>query len=524
MKTIDFESTVTLKDQIRDILREEISRGRYKPNDRLLPERDLAKIFGVNRHTVRKAILELVEEGLVSRRVSKGTFALSPAREEIGKDGITVTSSHVRNVPHRGELHEQMLGGVDERYLARHFNPADSSKAHVAVSMWQTFDEEVESYRVLPKLVKKRFPDTNLDITFYPGGAHYIEPVVSQLAKKVGPDLIMLEANNFPLFYEEGRLLNLNTFIEKDNYWPFVEGLFPKIRERFTVDGNLYVLPRDIAPVACLFYNQDLFDEANLSYPDEGWDWSKFLQAARKLTKRRRGKVIRYGFTGVTWLSFIFGNGGQIVDDVNCPKKCTFDNPDTIEGIRFYHDLINLYRVTPSPRELEILGDRNKMFIEGKAAMYLHSAFLGPLFQEKIKNFKWSFTLFPKSSESKSQRFYSGGSGFGINKDTRYPEDAWKVLKILTGMEAQMMFARKRLLQPSHMKTAERYWGKNSRKLPERIFNSISHQITFFPRSIKSALILNIISNQINLYFRNEQVLDETIKRIVHGVDDILQS
>ena len=60
-----------------DLLRREIQ-DLYKAGDALPPEGELAIRFNVNRHTLRRAIDELVNEGLVIRRHGSGVFVLSP--------------------------------------------------------------------------------------------------------------------------------------------------------------------------------------------------------------------------------------------------------------------------------------------------------------------------------------------------------------------------------------------------------------------------------------------------------------
>lgn len=59
---------------IRDTLSEEIGRGRYGPGDRLPTEAQLAGRFGVNRHTVRRALAALAGDGLVHARRGAGAF------------------------------------------------------------------------------------------------------------------------------------------------------------------------------------------------------------------------------------------------------------------------------------------------------------------------------------------------------------------------------------------------------------------------------------------------------------------
>jgi GntR family transcriptional repressor for pyruvate dehydrogenase complex len=50
--------------------------GRFRPGDRLPPERALAAEFGVSRPTVRQAVGVLAAHGLVEARVGSGTFVV----------------------------------------------------------------------------------------------------------------------------------------------------------------------------------------------------------------------------------------------------------------------------------------------------------------------------------------------------------------------------------------------------------------------------------------------------------------
>ena len=65
---------VALWRQIEERLREEIDAGALKPGERLPTEQMLARRFGVNRHTVRRALGALVGDGLVRVEQGRGAF------------------------------------------------------------------------------------------------------------------------------------------------------------------------------------------------------------------------------------------------------------------------------------------------------------------------------------------------------------------------------------------------------------------------------------------------------------------
>ncbi|MBT8154013.1 phosphonate metabolism transcriptional regulator PhnF [Epibacterium ulvae] len=67
-------------------LTEEIAQGRYETGSKLPPETQLAARFGVNRHTVRRALAEMAEKGLVHARRGSGVFvAAAPTDYPLGK-------------------------------------------------------------------------------------------------------------------------------------------------------------------------------------------------------------------------------------------------------------------------------------------------------------------------------------------------------------------------------------------------------------------------------------------------------
>ena len=60
--------------QIREDIREKINGNEYPPNSMIPSEAELCEIYGVSRVTVRRAVLSLVQEGILTRGKGKGTF------------------------------------------------------------------------------------------------------------------------------------------------------------------------------------------------------------------------------------------------------------------------------------------------------------------------------------------------------------------------------------------------------------------------------------------------------------------
>jgi GntR family transcriptional regulator len=74
---INPESALPLYTQVKEALMRQIRNGTYKSHQVLPAERELVDTFGVSRITVRRALSDLVNEGLLYRKVGKGTFVAS---------------------------------------------------------------------------------------------------------------------------------------------------------------------------------------------------------------------------------------------------------------------------------------------------------------------------------------------------------------------------------------------------------------------------------------------------------------
>lgn len=79
---INRQSRLPLYQQIYEILRGELQRGRWVAGDMFPTEMELIKEFHVSRVTVRQVMDRLVSEGLINRQRGRGTFVTEPTLEE----------------------------------------------------------------------------------------------------------------------------------------------------------------------------------------------------------------------------------------------------------------------------------------------------------------------------------------------------------------------------------------------------------------------------------------------------------
>lgn len=71
---LDKKSALPLYVQLEHLLKRDITTGKYKKGDKIPSETQLAKKYNITRNTVRRAISNLANEGLLNQVQGKGTF------------------------------------------------------------------------------------------------------------------------------------------------------------------------------------------------------------------------------------------------------------------------------------------------------------------------------------------------------------------------------------------------------------------------------------------------------------------
>ncbi len=90
------ENSKPLYVQLAEVFRRRIEGGELKPQDRLLPELEIANEFAVSRGTVRQALDQLVRDGLLERTQGKGTYVRN-ARTERATEVIGFVVPYLRD-------------------------------------------------------------------------------------------------------------------------------------------------------------------------------------------------------------------------------------------------------------------------------------------------------------------------------------------------------------------------------------------------------------------------------------------
>lgn len=399
----------------------------------------------------------------------------------------------------------------------------EGSAADGKVILVNFIRETPDRYRLFMQLdreFEERNPDITIDNINIPNADYFIK-LLSMTAAGKPPDMVLFDSTNLPLYVKRGLVLDLRPYIERD---PDVSlnDYFPEAIARCSYQGGVYGLPTDTA-VALPFYNLDLFDQAGIPYPSDDWTWEDYLRIAKTLTRDLDGdgKIDIWGSGGIFWIQYIYCAGGTLVDDPLDPQRCTVDSPETMEAIQWLADLSLVHRVAPTTAQLAS-EDYDDLFMSGKVAMNVTGHWLVPRYRE-IKSFRWDVAAVPTGKGGKAVLNF--GSCYSIPAGTKYPEEAWRLLKYYSSEEVGRRLAEFGYFTPANKKvalSAEFLDNPLPPKSEQKFLDAMDYAHPF-PFSSKTAQIIDRIGSDLDVVFNGEKKAVEVCPQIARKITRILQ-
>jgi GntR family transcriptional regulator len=80
--TLDQNSPTPLHTQFEVLIKEKVQSGQWKPGEQIPSERELMRLAGISRATVRQTLSSLVNQGILQKNQGRGTFVTQPRYEQ----------------------------------------------------------------------------------------------------------------------------------------------------------------------------------------------------------------------------------------------------------------------------------------------------------------------------------------------------------------------------------------------------------------------------------------------------------
>ncbi|HYN37122.1 MAG TPA: sugar ABC transporter substrate-binding protein [Actinomycetota bacterium] len=293
--------------------------------------------------------------------------------------------------------------------------------------------EEIVVYESLVESFQNANPDADVKLVPLADKDDHLAKLTTSFTAGNPPDVFLLNFREYSQFAETGAIDEIEPRLEElgisvDDYYD------PPI-DAFTYNGALQCMPQNISSLA-VYYNKQLFKEAGLDAPQEGWSWEDFRQTAIALTS---GDVRGVGIepTIIRLAPFVWSNGGEIVDDPEQPTRFTLDDPAAREALEFFVQLAREDQVIPTEEEITAAEDLESMFAAGKLGMLLTSRRDTPEFRE-VTELKWDVAALPVAEE---QANILHSDAYCVATGSAEPDVAFAFVKYATGEQGQTITA-----------------------------------------------------------------------------------
>lgn len=318
---------------------------------------------------------------------------------------------------------------------------SQAGKVKIRATVWVNADE-LDANGKMVKTYQESHPNVDVEwINITGGGPYGRDKLQTMIAGGDAPDMMMLNTGQFEGLAARNALLSLDSLVQEEKadfsiFWPSaIDGC--------KYHGKLYGLPRDLSDVV-LYYNKDLFDKAQVSYPTDSWTWDDFLTAAKKLTlsKSGGGNADQWGFGLINvvwqWAGFVWGNGGEVLSPDR--KQSQLGDSKTLEALKFFYDLAITNKVSPPPGSLPQQQSALDWFSSQAVAMGLFGPWYRPVLAEMKQPFKWDVAFPPKAPKTGKPGSVVYTDMWGVFTNSKIAKDTYDFMRFFSGVKGQQQW------------------------------------------------------------------------------------
>ncbi|HAG50365.1 MAG TPA: sugar ABC transporter substrate-binding protein [Deltaproteobacteria bacterium] len=249
-------------------------------------------------------------------------------------------------------------------------------------------------------------------------------------------DVLSMDVIWVPEFARAGWLMDLGHLIQEGERDEF----FPGPMHAVTYNEKIYAIPWYI-DAGLLYYRKDILDKYGFLPPKI---WDELVHQAKTITKNEsdlygfiwQGK--QYEGLVCNVLEYFWSNGGDVIRG----REIVVNSIENVTALRLMRDLIVTYAVTPPLVTTAIEEPTRHIFGNGRAIFMRNWPYAWNIFEREgspVKG-KVGISTLP-SFPGKESASTLGGWQLGINRYSRHPDAAERLIRFLTSYEAQKTFA-----------------------------------------------------------------------------------
>ena len=382
---------------------------------------------------------------------------------------------------------------------------------------------ELSAYQKLVDSFKQTHPELQVELIQIPGQSDYRKRLAADIAAGDPADVLLINYRRFATFANVGALEPLGGYLENSKLIKEAD-FYPQAMQAFKWQDELMCIPQNISSLV-VYYNKDLFDQAGVAYPVNGWTWDDFTAAAQALTKDSNsdGQTDQFGAGLAPELiriaPFIWQAGGEVVDDESNPQALTLATAEALHAADFFFSLQTKYHVVPN-LEQETSQDSESRFINGQLAMFFNSRRGVPTYRESAA-FDWDVAPLPQDREKAT---ILHADAYCMPSASKSKNAAWTFIEFANSPAGQAIVAESGRTVPSLISVANSaaFLDPNSKPASSQVFLDEIPYIRAFPIHPNWAEVEEIADNEISLGFYGQVPYYDAMSRVANMTQESL--
>lgn len=304
----------------------------------------------------------------------------------------------------------------------------------------------------LLRTFQRENPDIEVKVQIGPHSSTEYHAILAQRLKNkdASVDVFFMDVIWPPEFASAGWIADLTSRFPGQEQSKFLPGPIAAN----TWKGKIYGVPCFLG-AGLLYYRKDLLKKYGFSPPQS---WEEMLAQGRRILQGEgtpglyiySGQFKQYEGLVCDMLEFIWSHGGAVIDRKT--GRVVLAEPPAVKAVAFVRDRI-IGKAAPigalnyeEPESLDL-------FIQGKAVFHRNWPYAWAIANDPSRSRiagKVGVSPLPSFPGFKSASTL-GGWQFGINRYSKHPEEAWRLIRFLTSRRAQKILALEAGLAPTRL-------------------------------------------------------------------------
>lgn len=354
----------------------------------------------------------------------------------------------------------------------------------------------------------------------------YQQSVNTQVMSGKASDILSVNYLSYKEYADKGLLVNLSDLINSDKSFDYNK-YYTSILDSFKYKDSLYGIPIKYY-IRLMMANEGMLNSQNIKIDENRWTWDDFVSIGEKVIEnyRNNGNNNAYIMTNMDEKMLIddmvTANFSKFVDSEK--KTANFDSKEFINLLNLCKKILDekLVNTDITGGKAAAVNSRNdtlftQLYVEDYWALGMEYFDNGTLLINK-----------PSSGDGGDKSFYSNRI-FGINKNSKYVNEAWDFIKYLVSDEAQSndnlfglpvnKIAANSIIKDMQDQYANKSKenGKPALNLPQETldsFNKLVSSINSYDDSDMGGKVIQIIQEEAQSFFTGQKTAEETAKLI----------